>query len=404
MFKMEFPQFLDKKFSFGKNWKKFIKKNFSEERMVNAKKRLQEVLRLDNFKGYTFLDIGCGSGLHSLAALQCGASRVVSFDCDREAVEITKYLRSLEGNPDHWDVIQGSVLDDVFMRSLPQADIIYAYGVLHHTGDTWQALKNSLIPLSPNGVFYVALYSRTNYFNAHLACGDPTPEKWLEIKKQYNRAGILKKKAMELRYVLQTFLWKDLHHFLSDIMHLSTTIKRILNFQRHVFEYKRYRGMEFWTDVRDWLGGWPMDFIEESEMLQFAESNLRLELLDMTTGEGNTEYIFRPIGASNYWDDLLEKYTIEEIPRPFSHNEGYCWVAPLNHLYDLADNDEMSNRSNLRLLEDNKQLSFAHAPHITIQKVGKGRYRHWGDTLYFSSSDNSNPNNNGRSYTIRYLR
>jgi hypothetical protein len=300
--------------------------------------------------------------------------------------------------------MQGSVLDEVYMRSLPQADIIYAYGVLHHTGDTWQALENSRIPLSPNGVFYVALYSHTNYYNLHVAHGHPTPEQWLEIKQRYNRAGVLRRTVMEWHYVSETYLWKKWEDFWWELRNSpSQAIQRIYDFGREVSVYQENRGMEFWTDVRDWLGGWPMEFVKESEVVQFAESRLGLELLEMITGEGNTEYVLQPGGAKNYWQDLLRQYTFEELSPSFSPNEGYCWLAPLPHLHDLADSDEMPTRSNLRLFEDGKQLSFAHAPHITIQKAGEGRYSHWQDRLYFSTSDNSNPNTNGRSYTIRYL-
>jgi 2-polyprenyl-3-methyl-5-hydroxy-6-metoxy-1,4-benzoquinol methylase len=192
----------DNRFSFGRNWRKFVQKNFSTERVAKAELRLLEVLKLDNLQGYTFLDIGCGSGLHSLAALKCGASRVVSFDYDPDSVEITKYLRTLEGNPPHWEVTQGSVLDEAFMHALPQADIIYAWGVLHHTGDTWKALTNSRVPLSPNGVAVIALYSYTCYYNAHLAFGNLTPEQWLEIKQRYNKAGFFAKKALGMAICL----------------------------------------------------------------------------------------------------------------------------------------------------------------------------------------------------------
>jgi hypothetical protein len=247
------------------------------------------------------------------------------------------------------------------------------------------------------------LYSQTSYANAHLAWGNPTPMQWLEIKQRYNRAGILRKRSMEWKYISHNFLWRDLNHFLSELKRPSVAIQRIRDFIRVVSVYQESRGMELWTDVRDWLGGWPMDFLKESEVVEFAESCLDLELLDMITGEGNTEFVFQPIGAHNYWDDLLKQYIIEELSPPYYHNESYCWMALLPHLGDFADGEEWPTRSNLRLLEDGKQLAFAHAPNIAIQKGGEGRYSHWRDKLYFSTSDNSNPNTNGRHYTIRYL-
>ena len=67
----------------------------------------------------------------------------------------------------------------------------------------------------------------------------------------------------------------------------------LLNFRnplRTILDYKRLRGMAYWTDIRDWLGGWPMEFASKQETLSFCDG-IGLRLVNMKTGEGNTEYL-----------------------------------------------------------------------------------------------------------------
>jgi pectate lyase len=59
------------------------------------------------------------------------------------------------------------------------------------------------------------------------------------------------------------------------------------------------------------------------------------------------------------------------------------------------------NASPLELLEDDRPLGPAHTVHDTIREDGRGGYSHWRGGLYFSTSDNSNPETNGRRYAIR---
>ena len=107
--------------------------------------------------------------------MRAGAERIVSFDFDPDSVATTKQLRAFAGEPSHWQVMQGSVLDEAFMKGLDPVDIVYSWGVLHHTGEMWRAIENAAMPIAPNGVFYIALYSSDAYL-------DPPPEYWLDIK------------------------------------------------------------------------------------------------------------------------------------------------------------------------------------------------------------------------------
>lgn len=127
------------RFEFGKNWQSFLN-TLDDERIAIAEASLRE--RLGDISGKTFLDVGSGSGLSSLAARRLGA-KVRSFDYDPHSVACTEELRRRYFPDDaDWTVSAGSILDDDFVASLGRYDIVYAWGVLHHTGAMWRALEN----------------------------------------------------------------------------------------------------------------------------------------------------------------------------------------------------------------------------------------------------------------------
>ncbi len=260
----------DKRFEFGKNWLDFIKKNYGDEQVTIAKEHLLGFLKRDDLKGIEFLDIGCGSGLHSVAALDAGAKSVHSFDYDPNSVAATEYVREQVGRPKNWTVEQGSVLDDDYMNSLPQYDVVYSWGVLHHTGDVWHAIRNAADKVKPGGLFYIALYSADVQV-------DPPPEFWLDVKKKYVSSGWLKRRYMDLWYV-----WR---------FEINRNPLLLPMFLKKVKEYKKSRGMNVFTDIRDWLGGWPMEFVYDEDAIKYCE-NLGFRLENIATGEANTEFLF----------------------------------------------------------------------------------------------------------------
>jgi 16S rRNA G966 N2-methylase RsmD len=383
-----------KRFEFGKNWSDFIQNSMSPERVEAAKKRLLAALRLPDLKGKTFLDIGCGSGLHSLAAVRAGAAQVVSFDFDDNSVTTTKYIKQTYADDSKWVIMKGSVLDAEFMKRLEPADVVYAWGVLHHTGNMWQAITNARIPLITNGVMFVALYSYTAYQNSAHS-GMPTPEQWLKIKQLYNCCPVLLKRMMEWLYVFMVFLKPP-------ILRSWSIIKRYRDFVQLKQNYVQQRGMEIWTDIRDWLGGWPMEFVKELELDRFAREELDLEMVEMITGEGNTEFLFKMKNGHNWWKEILSAKNRETLHGPFQHVRRYGWSIKLSHLQGFADTNEASRRSSLRLFESGRIMAYAHCGHVYINAFGEGRYSHYGEMLYFATTDNSDPNENGRVYTIDY--
>ena len=254
------------RFAFGRNWKDFVATALNEERQRIAKAHLMAFLRLPDLSGKSFLDIGCGSGIHSLAALQAGA-KVFSFDYDQDSVDAARMVWESVGKPAGWHIERGDVLDEAYIRSLGSFDLVYSWGVLHHTGQMWRAVQTAAIPLKPDGLYYIALYSKEIY---------PDWQRWLEIKQAYNRAGPLKRFLMECGQACASMG--------SDLVNFRNPLRTIL-------DYKQLRGMAYWTDLRDWMGGWPMEFAGNQETVTFCEG-IGLRLVHMKTGEGNTEYLF----------------------------------------------------------------------------------------------------------------
>lgn len=260
------------RFGFGRNWKDYIEKRLSDERVETSRKHMLDFLGMADLKGKSFLDIGCGSGLHSLAALRSGAERIVGFDYDKNSVLATQYCQQYAGGPKNWTVTQGSVLDETFVETLPQADIVYSWGVLHHTGDVWRAIRNAAGRVPPNGLFYIALYA------ADVQKPPYTAQFWLDIKQQYLKASWLGKRRLEWWYIWTFYLGKN--------------IRRLPEFIKRVRDYRKNRGMDIMADLRDWLGGWPMEFVYDADAVKFCEQ-LGLRLERIKTGEANSEFLFR---------------------------------------------------------------------------------------------------------------
>ncbi len=251
------------RFEFGKNWQKFLKE-INEKKIKAAERSLQSMLKREDFTNYSFLDIGSGSGLFSLAARNLGAS-VTSFDYDINCVACTKYLRDRFYSHDNkWQVLEGSVLDKQFMASLGKFDLVYSWGVLHHTGDMWNAINiaSQAVELS-QGRFFVALY------NKHW-----TSSIWRVIKRSYNLLPRILRPIFTLPFMIGLFVgaWLTMKHS----------------------PLKTQRGMDFYRDVVDWVGGYPYDYASIAEVVRFME-NLGFKSILKKKTEGWTgcnEFIF----------------------------------------------------------------------------------------------------------------
>jgi SAM-dependent methyltransferase len=356
------------RYGFGKNWAEFVDRHFDAARLRESIDHMLSFLRLRSLEGRTFLDVGCGSGLHSLAALEAGAKRVVSFDYDADSVNTTRLLRERAGSPAHWTVAQGSVLDAEHMRRLEPADVVYSWGVLHHTGQMWKAVENAALPLAPGGVYYISLYTTDVFIR-------PTPQYWLRVKQRYNRARPFRRRLMEWSYACR-------HTVVPALMQGVNPWPILAGRQQG-------RGMSYWTDVKDWLGGWPMEFAGIAETKRFG-AGLGLELVNISAGEATTEYLFRHPGVG-YWDVLLAARVMRPLDGPFEHHRGHAYACR------LAGPPE---RSPLMLYEDGVPVGFPHQRPHHIASRGGGRYLHANGELLFSSTDGSDPNTSGHRYSV----
>ncbi len=283
----------DQRYGFGRNWQAYLSRTFSEERLAIASDCLLAFLGLPDMAGLSFLDIGSGSGLHSLAAVRAGAAKVVSFDFDPNSVAATRHLHRYAGEPKVWQVLEGSVLDGTFMAGLGRFDIVYAWGVLHHTGDQWRALAHAADCVSDQGRFYLALYATEHHLNAETV---------LALKRRYNGAGPVGRALMEADYVWRTVCrrqWRNLPQL--------PALARA---------YRHSRGMALLTDARDWLGGWPMEFSSVPEVTE-ALAVKKLDLVKIKTGTSNTEYLFAApdlVRSAGFKPMSLDQVAVARLP------------------------------------------------------------------------------------------
>jgi 2-polyprenyl-6-hydroxyphenyl methylase/3-demethylubiquinone-9 3-methyltransferase len=262
-----------KRFEFGKNWQNFLSL-LNDERIVEAEKSLKTMLKVENLEGKTFLDIGSGSGLFSLAARRLGA-KVHSFDYDPYSVNCTKELKNryylLD---DNWKIEQGSVLDSDYLSLLGQFDVVYSWGVLHHTGNIWQSCEN-IIPLAKDeGKIFIAIYNNQGFKS----------DIWLKIKQIYC-SGIFGQIIVSIIIIPFYFI---LGAFLNDCLKLKNPVDRYR-------EYQKNRGMSIYYDWLDWLGGLPFETAKTDDVINFF-SNLGwyIDKLNAVGQKlGCNEYMFR---------------------------------------------------------------------------------------------------------------
>ena len=268
-----------KPFAFGKNWKSFVARYLNPERVAEAEKSLREFLKLGDLSGRTFVDVGCGSGLFSLAAHRLGASRVVSFDVDSESVECCRRLREDAGSPDNWLVTSGSALDPQFIASLGSFDVVDSWGVLHHTGDLWKAIENTASLVSENGLLYIAIYNRAEGWAVHPDGRIGPSSFWAVEKRIYSALPSFVQNLID--YALMALL---------VMMYLIT----LQNPLRKIRDHKQLRGMSWRIDIKDWLGGWPYQYAAADEVSQFVSRlGFTLENLKSNNGLLNNEFLFQ---------------------------------------------------------------------------------------------------------------
>jgi len=262
------------RFSFGANWSQFLA-ILNDKRIAIAEQSLCKMLNVETLAGKTFLDAGSGSGLFSLAARRLGAD-VHSFDYDPQSVACTRELRrrhqaqaavaAREDDP-QWRIDQGSVLDPDYLATLGQFDVVYSWGVLHHTGQMWEGMDLVSRRVASGGRFFIAIYNDQGGVSRW----------WLAVKRLYNRNAVAR--TFIIAVYTPYFIW------------LRWLFRKIM--RKGPVE----RGMTLWCDMLDWLGGYPFEVATPEAVFScLAVRGFQLRALATVGGQPScNQYVFERV-------------------------------------------------------------------------------------------------------------
>jgi SAM-dependent methyltransferase len=271
---------MERRFSFGRNWRNYLTA-VNEQRIQEAERSLLAMLHVQSLSGNRFLDVGSGSGLFSLAAMRLGADRVHSFDFDPESVACTRELKDRYfAACDRWTIEPGDALDQTYLDRLGTWDVVYAWGVLHHTGQMWQALHNATRVVADNGLLFVAIYNDQGVLS----------DIWKRVKHLYNHASRPFQSVMETGF----FGYFAGGLFVADVARGRNPIAR--------YTGAKPRGMILYRNVIDWVGGYPFEVATPHSVFRFfRDRGFVLKELETCGGKsGCNQYVFEKVSGPKH--------------------------------------------------------------------------------------------------------
>ena len=228
-------------FDFGKNWEEFSANALTEEKLETARKSLADLLGGDSIEGKEFLDIGCGTGLFGIAAAKLKAASVTGIDANERCISLSK-KNTERFAPEYKGIsfMVASILDRKRIEDFVNGfDIVYAWGSLHHTGNMKEAITIASRTVKQDGLFVIAIYNK--HFTSII---------WKYIKRVYNISPRFIKGLMVYFFAIIIFVAKWL-----------VTGKN---------PFEQRRGMDFYYNVIDWVGGYPYEYASRDEIVSLV--------------------------------------------------------------------------------------------------------------------------------------
>lgn len=249
-------------FNFGENWLKYSEM-IGETEIKEAEESLKTFFENENIEGKKFLDIGCGSGLFSIAAKNLYKGKVVGIDISDESIKSSILNKNKILPNEDIEFKKISVLGDDF-KDLGTFDVVYSWGVLHHTGNMYKAIENSMNAVAGGGILSIAIYNKhwSSFF-------------WKQIKYLYNISPQIGKNLL-----------------ICIFYPIILSVKFLVTFENPL---KMRRGMIFYYNIVDWLGGYPYEYASKEEIKSFVE-NKGFKLVKFTNPKvpiSCNEYMFK---------------------------------------------------------------------------------------------------------------
>lgn len=252
------------RFAFGKNWQSYSQNALTPERVKEARQAFCELVAEIDLPGKRFIDIGFGQGLTLILAAESGAS-VIGIDIDEDnmrAMQITSKALECKQIP---EVHIASILDAAFLETNKKGfDIVHSWGVLHHTGDMKKAIKGACTLVAERGYFICSIYNK--HWSSPL---------WKIIKWSYNKVPVI--------------LQRLIVGLLYPVIYVAKWIVTRRN------PKTKERGMDFFHDVVDWVGGYPYEYATEKEICTLIEVEgfKCLRIKSAQTPTGCNEFVFQ---------------------------------------------------------------------------------------------------------------